>query len=106
MLFDPAPEPSTRYQSRDRLPLAEMRTLKGCWQGVRDFAIETAWPEGNFSWSVSGGQIAGEGAHVTWQPPTEAGTYLLQAFAEWGQAGVAIDAMVVKVDQNGNVTAE
>jgi hypothetical protein len=48
--------------------------------------------------------LVGAGERVTWQPPTEPGRYLLQVVADWGQAGLAVDALTLVVHDNGSVT--
>ena len=86
------------------LPLAEIRTVEIIWNDGWDFAAETPWPEARLRWSVSGGQlvdaIGGDG--ITWLPPTEPGRYLLQVVADWGYAGLAVDAITLIVEPDGS----
>jgi hypothetical protein len=74
------------------------------WDGGLNFGAETPWPDAHYRWSTSGGTLVGAGERVTWQPPTEPGRYLLQVVADWGQAGLAVDALTLVVHDNGSVT--
>ncbi len=86
------------------LPLAEIRTVEIIWNDGWDFAAETPWPEARLRWSASGGQLveAMGGDGVTWLPPTEPGRYLLQVVADWGYAGLAVDAITLVVESDGS----
>jgi hypothetical protein len=98
-------------ESRPPLPLAEIRTVKiahvtsasSPGQNL-DFAATSPWPAADYDWSVTGGTLVKSGAHVTWQPPTEPGHYLLQVVADWDYAGLAVDAVVLTVAVDGRVT--
>jgi hypothetical protein len=48
--------------------------------------------------------LAESDERVSWQPPAEPGRYLLQVIADWGQAGLAVDALVLVVEEDGSVT--
>ena len=85
------------------LPLAEIRSVDICWQGGLTFAAQTEWPEARYHWSASGGLLEQAGETVTWHPPEEPGHYLLQVAADWGTDGLAVDALVLVVAQDGGV---
>lgn len=85
------------------LPLAEIREVRIAWQGGLGFAAESPWPGARCAWSVSGGALAGVGDTVTWQPPAAPGRYLLQVVADWGAAGLAVDAQVLTVEHGGRI---
>jgi hypothetical protein len=108
MICDPPPPPpsggGSRLELEDRLPLAEIRTVDIVWEDGLTFGAETPWPGARYRWSVSGGTLAGSGEGVVWQPPAEPGRYLLQVVADWGQAGLAVDALVLAVEEDGSVT--
>lgn len=90
------------------LPLAEIRTVSIAWLDGLTFAAESPWPSARYRWSVSGGTLAGEvyaGEEVVWQPPTEPGRYLLQVVADWGRSGLAVDGVVLTVEDDGSVTS-
>lgn len=91
-------------ESRDRLPLAEIRAVDIVWEDGLTFGAETPWPSARYRWSASGGTLTGSGERVAWQPPAEPGRYLLQVVADWGQAGLAVDALVLVVEEDGSVT--
>ena len=84
------------------LPLAEIRTVEIVWNDGWDFAAETPWPEARLRWSASGGQLFETEDGITWQPPTEPGRYLLQVVADWGYAGLAVDAITLVVEPDGS----
>jgi hypothetical protein len=86
------------------LPLAEIRTVELAWAGGLSFEARSPWPAARFRWSVSGGQLVELGGQATWQPPAEAGRYLLQVAADWGWHGLAVDALVLTVNEQGEVT--
>ena len=90
--------------SQAPLPLAEIRTVDIVWDDGLAFDAETPWPDARYRWSVSGGTLVDEGGRVTWQPPAEPGRYLLQIVADWGQTGLAVDALTLIVEKDGNVT--
>ena len=107
MICDPPPPPPSGKsgpESQDRLPLAEIRTVDIVWEDGLTFGAETPWPGARYRWSVSAGTLAGSGEGVIWQPPAEPGRYLLQVVADWGQAGLAVDALVLAVEEDGSVT--
>jgi hypothetical protein len=107
MIFDPPPPPSLPARapgSRDLLPLAEIRRVEIVWRVGLTFAAETPWPGARWQWSASGGTLSGRGDEVTWQPPAEPGRYLLQVVADWGRIGLAVDAVVLAVAEDGSVT--
>ena len=85
------------------LPLAEIRTVEIIHGGNLTFAAESPWPGARWRWSVSGGTLAEEGEVVVWQPPAAPGRYLLQLVADWGRRGLAVDALVVVVDDGGGL---
>jgi hypothetical protein len=87
------------------LPLAEIRTVGIVWLDGLTFAAETPWPSARYRWSVSSGELVGEGEKVVWQPPAEPGRYLLQVVADWGRTGLAVDAVVLTVEEDGSVTS-
>ena len=123
MIFDPAPEPPPAPDSRRiegaqvarrlsaPLPLAEIRTVSIYWDDSAShsgddlvFEAGSPWPEARYRWTTSGGLLDGDGDRVTWLPPAEPGRYLLQVVADWGAMGLAVDALVLVVDQDGGVT--
>jgi hypothetical protein len=73
------------------------------WDDGLTFDAETPWPDARYRWSVSSGTLVEEGERVTWQPPAEPGRYLLQVVADWGQAGLAVDALTLVVEKDGSV---
>jgi hypothetical protein len=95
--------------SQSPLPLAEIRAVDIVWQdglpgaAGLSFAAETAWPGARYRWSVSGGTLIEAGEGVMWQPPLEPGRYLLQVVADWGRTGLAVDALVLIVEDDGSV---
>jgi hypothetical protein len=111
MICDPAPPPSSTPKPQAMptttvapLPLAEIRTVDIVWQGGLAFAAETPWPGARYRWSVSGGALVEGSGSVVWQPPAEPGRYLLQVVADWGRTGLAVDAVVLVVEDDGSVT--
>ena len=90
-------------ESGRALPLAEIRSVILRWENGLAFTAESPWPGADYRWSASGGALAAEGGRVTWQPPAEPGRYLLQVVADWGGAGLAIDAMMLTVNKDGGV---
>jgi len=90
-------------QSQLPLPLAEIRTVDITWQDGLTFGAETPWPEARYRWSASGGTLVKDGERITWQPPAEPGRYLLQVVADWGQIGLAVDALTLIVEEDGSV---
>jgi len=90
--------------SQAPLPLAEIRSVDIVWNNGLTFAAETPWADARYRWSVSGGTLTMTGAHATWQPPTEPGRYLLQVIADWGSAGLGVDAVVLVVNEDGSIT--
>jgi hypothetical protein len=91
-------------QSQLLLPLAEIRAVDITWHDGLTFGAETPWPDARYRWSASGGTLVEDGERVTWQPPVEPGRYLLQVVADWGQAGLAVDALTLIVEEDGSVT--
>jgi hypothetical protein len=91
-------------QSQSSLPLAEIRAVELVWEDGLTFSAETPWPGARYRWSTSGGTLAEPDEGVVWQPPAEPGRYLLQVVADWGQAGLAVDALVLVVEEDGSVT--
>jgi hypothetical protein len=91
-------------QSQLSLPLAEIRTVDIIRDDGLTFSAETPWAEARYRWSASGGTLLEEGGRVTWQPPAEPGRYLLQVVADWGQAGLAVDALTLVIEEDGNIT--
>jgi hypothetical protein len=91
-------------QSQSRLPLAEIRAVDVVWEDGLTFRAETPWPGARYRWSTSGGTLAESGEGVVWQPPAEPGRYLLQVVADWGHDGLAVDALVLAVEEDGSVT--
>jgi len=88
--------------SGNPLPLAEIRTVEIVWNDGWDFAAETPWPEARLHWSASGGQLFETEDGITWQPPTEPGRYLLEVVADWGYAGLAVDALTLIIEPDGS----
>jgi hypothetical protein len=92
------------------LPLAEIRTVDIVWQDIvpgdsgLTFAADTPWPGARYRWSASGGTLNEPGEGVVWQAPPEPGRYLLQVVADWGRAGLAVDSLVLIVEDDGSVT--
>jgi hypothetical protein len=123
MIFDPPPDPPMAPDSRtiegartargssEPLPLAEIRTVSIYWDdstaGSEDglaFEAGSPWAGARYRWSASGGTLEGDGDRVTWQPPDRAGRYLLQVVADWDAAGLAVDALMLAVGEDGSVT--
>jgi hypothetical protein len=123
MIFDPPPEPppapdSSRLErpklargASAALPLAEIRTVSIYWDDAAGdsaaglvFEAGSPWAGARYRWSASGGTLEGDGERVAWQPPAEAGRYLLQVVADWDAAGLAVDALVLVVGADGSVT--
>ena len=48
--------------------------------------------------------LATDGERAAWQPPSQAGRYLVQVAADWGRDGLAVDAVVLVVADDGNVS--
>jgi hypothetical protein len=125
MLCDPPPPPSSNAapgqsghrapaamlhageEMQDPLPLAEIRTVDIIWEEGASglaFTAETPWPGAHYRWSVSGGSLVEESGCVVWRPPVEPGRYLLQVVADWGRTGLAVDAAVLVVEEDGSVS--
>jgi len=123
MIFDPPPEPppapdSMRIErakaakgSSAPLPLAEIRSVSIYTDDSAPdsadglvFEAGSPWPEARYRWSASGGSLEDDGGRATWQPPNRAGRYLLQVVADWDAAGLAVDALVLVVGEDGSVT--
>jgi hypothetical protein len=85
------------------LPLAEIRVVDIVWGDDLTFNAETAWPDAQYRWSVTGGKLIESAGFVTWQPPGESGRYLLQLVADWGVSGLAIDSLELAVSAEGYV---
>jgi hypothetical protein len=94
----------SRDTSQLPLPLAEIRAVSIVRQAGLSFAAETPWPDARYRWSVSGGTLVEAADGVTWQPPAVPGRYLLQVVADWGRTGLAVDAAVLVVEEDGRVT--
>ncbi len=90
--------------SRAPLPLAEIRLVDIVRSADLTFQADTLWPEARYRWSVTGGTFVEEQDGIAWQPPSEPGRYLLQVVADWGPAGLAVDSVVLVVDENGIVS--
>jgi hypothetical protein len=120
MLCDPPPAPpssaapgqsglrasAARPHARQELPLAEIRSVDIVWEGGTSglaFAAETPWPGARYRWNASGGSLVEESGCVVWQPPVEPGRYLLQVVADWGRTGLAVDSVVMVVEDDGSV---
>ena len=95
---------ATGQPLQSRLPLAEIRTVSIIWDSGLTFMAESPWPGARYRWSASGGTLSEEGEHVVWQPPARPGRYLLQVVADWGYAGLAVDALTLVVEEDGSVT--
>ncbi len=106
MICDPAPAaaPGVPLAGSGDLPLAEIRTANIRHLGNLAFAAESPWPGARWRWTASGGELAEAGEGVAWQPPTVPGRYLLQVVADWGRAGLAVDALVLTVGEDGHVS--
>jgi hypothetical protein len=91
------------------LPLAEIRAVDIVWGDVLPgasgltFEAETPWPGARYRWSASGGTLDETGEGVVWQAPPEPGRYLLQVVADWGRAGLAVDSLVLIVEDDGSL---
>ncbi len=85
------------------LPLAEIRTVDIVWEDELTFSAATPWTAANYRWSVSGGTLVEAGGRVKWEPPAEPGRYLLQLIADWGPAGIAVDARTLTVLGDGGI---
>ena len=100
----------TSEGSQVPLPLAEIRNVdivrQDCLAGASrlTFAAETPWLGARYRWSASGGTLDEVGDGVAWQAPPEPGRYLLQVVADWGRAGLAVDSLVLIVEDEGSVT--
>ena len=108
MIFDPPPAPSSFRETPSdgvfaTLPLAEIRSVVIERSAALTFAAKTPWPGARMRWTASGGALLEDGQAVTWQPPAEPGRYLLQVVADWGQVGLAVDARVLEVGNDGRV---
>jgi hypothetical protein len=97
--------------SQAPLPLAEIRTVKIAQVAAGSvsaqalvFTAASPWPDADYNWTVSGGTLVTSGPRVRWQPPAEAGRYLLQVVADWDYVGLAVDAVVLTVAADGRVT--
>jgi hypothetical protein len=86
-----------------QLPLAEIRAVKILWEEGLSFRATSPWPDARWRWTASAGTLQEDGERVTWQPPAVAGRYLLQVVADWGPAGLAVDALVATVGQDGAI---
>lgn len=94
-------------EMQDPLPLAEIRTVDIIGEEGASglaFTAETPWPGAHYRWSVSGGSLVEESGCVVWRPPVEPGRYLLQVVADWGRTGLAVDAAVLVVEDDGSVS--
>ena len=92
------------------MPLAEIRSVSIFYDDSSPdsadglvFEAGSAWPEARYRWSASGGSLEEDGGRATWQPPVGAGRYLLQVVADWDAAGLAVDALVLVVGEDGSV---
>ena len=86
------------------LPLAEVRTVAIIHLGGLAFSARSPWPGAHCGWSVSGGTLLEDYERVVWQPPTEPGRYLIQVVANWGRLGLAVDATVLVVGEDGRTS--
>jgi hypothetical protein len=86
------------------LPLAEIRSVDIVWKQGLAFAAETPWPGARCRWTASGGSLLETDDGVVWHPPAGPGRYLLQVVADWGRSGLAVDAAVLVVEDDGSVT--
>ncbi len=82
---------------RARHPAA-IAVLKRTQQEL-ELVAKTAFPKGyRVQWSATAGKIAhGEGGRVVWHLPGEKGFYQIQAAIDYGDAGLAFDALTVEV---------
>ena len=108
MIFDPPPAPSSFLEapsslSHSSLPLAEIRSVAIVRTDALTYTARTPWPGARMRWTASGGALVEHGNVVSWQPPADPGRYLLQVVADWGQAGLAVDALVQEIGQDGRV---
>jgi hypothetical protein len=123
MIFDPPPDPPLAPQSSGvepskvargssaPLPLAEIRSVSIYYDDSAPdfgdglvFEAGSPWPGARYRWSTSSGMLDHDGKQATWQPPQRAGRYLLQVVADWDAAGLAVDALVLVVGEDGSVT--
>lgn len=89
--------------STSMLPLAEIRTVKIVLDEQGLFGAESPWSGAELRWTASGGTLAPQGEKVVWEPPTQPGRYLLQVVADWGPAALAVDAVRIEVDEDGEI---
>ena len=67
------------------------------------FAADSLWPGATYRWSASGGRLVSIDDGVFWRLPARPGRYLLEVIADWGADGLAVDALVLTVDEQGRV---
>lgn len=96
-----AAEPASARGST--LPLAEVRTVEIVWQEGFTFVAASLWDGAALTWTATGGSLFVRGNRATWQPPDRPGRHLLQVVADWGQRGLAVDAQVVVVEEDGSI---
>jgi len=101
--FDVANVEWVELAPQSLLPLAEIRSVDIVWHDDLTFQADSPWAGARYRWSASGGKLVEQTDHVTWVPPTEPGRYLLQLVADWGQAGLAVDALTLAVTEDGIV---
>jgi len=94
---------TTAAAAQPDLPLAEIRSVEILWAGGLAFEAVTPWPAARYRWSVSGGLLEDLDDRVVWHPPLEPGLYLIQVAADWGIRGLAVDALALKVNDDGGV---
>jgi hypothetical protein len=113
VICDPAPPPArvtpntmvpNALPGAVLLPLAELRSVDVVWSGGLTFGATTPWPGARYRWTASVGSLATDGERAAWQAPAQAGRYLVQVAADWGRDGLAVDAVVLVVADDGNVS--
>jgi hypothetical protein len=113
VICDPAPSPPRTtpgalapqtQPGAALLPLAELRSVDVIWAGGLTFGASTPWPGARYRWTASGGSLATDGERAAWQPPAQAGRYLVQVAADWGRDGLAVDSVVLVVADDGNIS--
>lgn len=85
------------------LPLAEVRTVEIVWQKGFTFVAASPWDGADLIWTATGGSLFVQGNRATWKPPDRPGRHLLQVVADWGPRGLAVDAQVVVVEEDGSI---
>ena len=83
--------------------MAEVRTVEIAWQVGLEFVASSMWSGARYEWMVTGGSLVTRGDRVVWQPPQTSGRYLLQVAADWGRHALAVDAVVLVIEEDGSI---